>query len=46
MDVAEQMAATADKRNISFVLSLGDNIYREGVHGWLSDRFEVNYSYL
>ncbi|XP_060589225.1 tartrate-resistant acid phosphatase type 5-like [Ruditapes philippinarum] len=43
MYVAEQMAATADKRNISFVISLGDNIYREGVHGWLSDRFETTF---
>jgi hypothetical protein len=41
IDVANQMAAMADERNISFVISLGDNFYNAGIYDLESDRFEV-----
>jgi hypothetical protein len=41
IDVANQMATMADERNISFVISLGDNFYDAGIYDFKSDRFEV-----
>ncbi|XP_060554745.1 tartrate-resistant acid phosphatase type 5-like [Ruditapes philippinarum] len=43
IDVANQMATTAGERNISFVLSLGDNFYDTGIYSWKSDRFETTF---
>lgn len=41
--VAEQMAATADREHAHFVLSLGDNIYLEGIKKPRDSRLQKTY---
>ncbi|XP_045157760.2 tartrate-resistant acid phosphatase type 5-like [Mercenaria mercenaria] len=43
IDVAQQLAITAERENASFVLSLGDNFYMNGVRNMLSSRFQTTF---
>ncbi|XP_045157761.2 tartrate-resistant acid phosphatase type 5-like [Mercenaria mercenaria] len=43
VNVAQQMAITAERENASFVVSLGDNIYLEGVHDEYDSRFKTTF---